>query len=52
MSGSDRFVHLNHEEPVNPDLIKYLNRLSDMLFALARYVNHADNKPETPWRKG
>ena len=45
-------VHLNHEEPVNPDLIKYLNRLSDMLFALARYVNHADNKPETPWRKG
>jgi cob(I)alamin adenosyltransferase len=45
-------VHLHHEEPVNPDLIRYLNRLSDLLFALARYVNHADGKPETLWRKG
>ena len=45
-------VRLSHEEPVNPDLLKYLNRLSDLLFVLARYVNKAARKPETPWRKG
>jgi cob(I)alamin adenosyltransferase len=45
-------VRLSHEEAVNADLLKYLNRLSDLLFVLARYVNKADRRPETPWRKG
>ncbi len=45
-------VTLGHQEPVNPDLLRYLNRLSDLLFALARYVNAADGKPETSWHKG
>ncbi len=44
-------VRLSREEPVNPELNRYLNRLSDLLFALARYVNKAAGKPETPWRK-
>ncbi len=45
-------VRLSREEPVNPELVRYLNRLSDLLFVLARYVNKAAKKPETPWRKG
>ena len=45
-------VRLSKEEPVNPAVIVYLNRLSDLLFVLARYVNKAAGKPETPWRKG
>lgn len=45
-------VRLSHEEPVNADLLRYLNRLSDLLFVLARYVNRADRKKETLWRKG
>jgi cob(I)alamin adenosyltransferase len=45
-------VRLSHKEPVNPDILSYLNRLSDLLFVLARYVNKAARKPETPWRKG
>ena len=45
-------VRLGHTEPVNPEITRYLNRLSDLLFALARYVNHAEGHPETPWRKG
>ena len=45
-------VTLSHGEPVNPDLGRYLNRLSDLLFVMARYVNQADGQPETPWRKG
>lgn len=45
-------IRLSREERVNPELIRYLNRLSDLLFVLARYVNRASRKPETPWRKG
>ena len=47
-----RVVRLSHEERVNPDILSYLNRLSDLLFVLARYVNKAAGKPETEWRKG
>ena len=45
-------VTLAHDEAVNPDILSYLNRLSDLLFVLARYVNKAAGKPETEWRKG
>jgi len=45
-------VRLSREEPVNPAIVAYLNRLSDLLFALARYVNKAAGKRETTWRKG
>ena len=45
-------VRLSHEERVNRDILRYLNRLSDLLFVLARYVNKAAGKPETEWRKG
>jgi cob(I)alamin adenosyltransferase len=45
-------VRLAREEPVNPEVTRYLNRLSDLLFVLARYVNKAAGRPETEWRKG
>lgn len=35
-----RVVALATKEAVNPELIKYLNRLSDLLFLLARTANH------------
>jgi len=47
-----QIVALAHQEPVNPDVVRYLNRLSDLLFVLARHVNNAAGAPETPWRKG
>ena len=34
---------------VEPLIIKYLNRLSDYLFVLARYVGHKLNVPELKW---
>ncbi len=46
-----RVVSLARGEAVNPDVARYLNRLSDTLFAMARYVNHSEGAPETPWRK-
>ncbi len=36
-----RCVTLSHSEPVEPGVIRYLNRLSDLLFILARRVNAA-----------
>jgi cob(I)alamin adenosyltransferase len=35
--------------PVDPVLLRYVNRLSDLLFALARAVNHQAGVPEAEW---
>ncbi len=35
-----RVITFSKSQKVNPDLIRYLNRLSDLLFVMARYVNH------------
>ena len=35
---------------VDPLVIKYLNRLSDYLFVLARYVGKTLKAKEIPWR--
>jgi cob(I)alamin adenosyltransferase len=45
-------VTLGRKEEVRPVIGAYLNRLSDLLFVLARYENRAAKKPETAWRKG
>lgn len=37
-------------EDVPQLIIQYLNRLSDYLFVLARYISHINNAPEIPWR--
>ncbi|HYE54668.1 MAG TPA: cob(I)yrinic acid a,c-diamide adenosyltransferase [Chitinophagaceae bacterium] len=39
-----------HDMPVEPVVIKYLNRLSDYLFVLARFTGHRLQVPETPWK--
>ncbi|HMI78515.1 MAG TPA: cob(I)yrinic acid a,c-diamide adenosyltransferase [Ferruginibacter sp.] len=35
---------------VDPLVIKYLNRLSDYLFVLARYIGHLLNVKDIPWK--
>jgi len=42
-------VSLSREEPVNALALKYLNRLSDALFALARFENHQAGVAEPLW---
>ena len=41
-----RAVALSETEQLNPETVVYLNRLSDLLFILARVVNHRANVPE------
>lgn len=40
---------LAESEPVSKEILIYLNRLSDFLFALARRVSHDQEKPEFLW---
>ena len=44
-----RVVSLSEKVEVSPDVIEYLNRLSDFLFMMARAVNHREGKQEIPW---
>lgn len=39
-----------HDLFVDALVIKYINRLSDYLFVLARYTGHLLNVPEVPWK--
>ena len=39
-----------HDVPVAPLVIQYLNRLSDYLFTLARYAGQLLGAPEIPWK--
>ncbi|HPS61565.1 MAG TPA: ATP:cob(I)alamin adenosyltransferase, partial [Bacteroidales bacterium] len=42
-------VSLNRSSPVDPVIIRYLNRLSDYLFVLARKTGKDAGATETPW---
>jgi len=42
-------VTLSKEKRVDENSIPYVNRLSDLLFTLARYVNKKENKEEKEW---
>lgn len=46
-----RTLTLADAETVNPQAIKYLNRLSDYFFVLARQLARADGGSEVLWRK-
>ena len=43
-------ISLNKHEPVDPLIIKYLNRLSDYLFVLSRKMGQELKVEETPWK--
>jgi cob(I)alamin adenosyltransferase len=44
-----RLVALSDDEPVRGECIRYLNRLSDALFVLARLANHRAGVADVPW---
>ncbi|MEM2549521.1 MAG: cob(I)yrinic acid a,c-diamide adenosyltransferase [Nitrososphaerota archaeon] len=46
-----RLVALKLKEQINPLIIKYLNRLSTLLFVLARYINKLEEVQENLWSR-
>ena len=44
-------VRLSKEEPVDKLIIKYVNRLSDALFVLARWAAKMQGEPEFLWQR-
>jgi cob(I)alamin adenosyltransferase len=44
-----RAVHLGRAQKINPGILSYLNRLSDLLFILARSANHKARVKEVVW---
>jgi cob(I)alamin adenosyltransferase len=45
-----RVLTLSREEPVAPEVLKYLNRLSDLLFVLARVLARHEQGTEVLWK--
>jgi cob(I)alamin adenosyltransferase len=43
-------IALSRAEPVPPETIQYLNRLSDAAFVWSRWVNHTAGAPEILWK--
>lgn len=44
-------VRLGKEEPLDPGLVRFLNRLSDALFVLARWMAKEQSEPEFLWER-
>ena len=49
--GEREVVTLGKNDSVNPNILAYLNRLYDLLFVLARFLNKRSGRKETPWQK-
>lgn len=47
-----RIISLGTVEPVSDPARRYLNRLSDWLFVLARLLNKQSQEPDVLWQKG
>ncbi len=43
-------VTLGAQEPLRGELFRYVNRLSDLLFVLARYANYRAGVEDIPWK--
>lgn len=44
-------VTLSHETDLNPEMLRYVNRLSDYFFVLARKINFLTHTEEKIWQK-
>lgn len=42
-------VAFGHGEPIGDEIVRFINRTSDLLFAMARTSNHAAGVSDVPW---
>ena len=47
-----RVVTLASQQTLSEHCVRYLNRLSDLLFVLSRVINRRDGRDDVLWRKG
>ncbi len=47
-----RLVTLSRKQKISPAMQAYLNRLSDLLFVIARALNRAAGRPDVLWQQG
>lgn len=47
-----RVVSLAREESISAPAVRYLNRLSDLLFVMARYINQQQGVDDVLWQPG
>lgn len=45
-----RTAELSEKEDINKEILIYMNRLSDLLFTFARYINYKEKKKELLWK--
>lgn len=45
-----QIVSLQKTESINSEVLRYVNRLSDLLFVIARVINKRKGKPDTLWK--
>lgn len=45
-------VSLNSKEQISPEVLKYINRLSDYLFVVARLLIQISDSDEIQWKRG
>jgi cob(I)alamin adenosyltransferase len=45
-------LRLSRSEEVSPQVIKYINRLSDLFFVLSRWIAKQSGEPEYLWQRG
>jgi cob(I)alamin adenosyltransferase len=46
-----RLVALAATKPIRGEVVRFLNRLSDLLFVLARTANYASGQPDVVWQQ-
>src|SRR5690606_19545363 len=44
-------IRLGREEPIGAFIVPYVNRLSDLLFVLSRWVSRQRGEPEFLWER-
>lgn len=49
--GERSLVRLSQKEKVDTRVVQYINRLSDLLYAAARFANFIEGKKETIWQR-